>query len=216
MWSVSINRHSAESPFTFSDLLRLQAEWLERLRPKQESAILFAEVPPTVTLGARQMYEEETRSRFQALGEVDLIAGERGGNETWHGPGQWVGFILSPLDVFTGDSKGVRKAVYRILESVERVGKRYVPELHLEEGNRLGLWSNRGKIVSVGIKIRGGYVSSGFSLNCIPQKEAFSGINPCGIADSIPDFLFQNSVAPEKWQDEFEKIPSLIVESFST
>ena len=161
------------------------------------------------------MYEEDTRNRFQALGDVDLVAGERGGNETWHGPGQWVGFVLTPLEFFTGDSKGVRKAVYQILENVERVGKLYVPELHLEDGNRLGLWSARGKIVSVGIKIRSGYVSSGFSLNCIPRKEAFLGINHCGIADSIPDFLFQNSVCPSNWETEFTKLPQLIVESFS-
>ena len=215
MWSVSINRHRADSPFHFSDLLRLQDEWLERLRPSEGSAILFAELAPTVTLGARQIYEEETRSRFQALGDVEVVPGERGGNETWHGPGQWVGFVLTPLQVFTGDSKGVRKSVYQILSSVERVVKLYVKDVHLEEGNRLGLWSDRGKLVSVGIKIRSGYVTSGFSVNCIQKAESFLGINPCGIAESIPDFLFNHGVSPALWESEFLKIPDLILESFS-
>lgn len=215
MWSVSINRHTPDSPFHFNDLLKLQETWLERLRPTEASALLFAELAPTVTLGARQIHEPETRARFQALGDVEIVPGERGGNETWHGPGQWVGFVLTPLAVFTGDPKGVRRSVYKILENVERVVKSYVPEVHLEDGNRLGLWSSRGKLVSVGIKIRGGYVTSGFALNCIPKAESFLGINPCGIENSIPDFIFTHGLDPAHWDEHFGQIPTQIVESFS-
>lgn len=214
MWSVSTNRHSADHPFHFSDLIATQEEWLAKLRPTESSALLFAEMAPVVTLGARQIHESDARERLQALGDVDLVAGERGGNETWHGPGQWVGFVLTPLHVFTGDAKGVRRAVYKILENVEQVAKLYEPEVHLEDGNRLGLWSDQGKLVSVGIKIRQGYVSSGFALNCIPNPVAFRGINPCGIENSKPDFLFQGRVPNARWEEEFLKIPRLVTESF--
>ena len=216
MWSACTNRHQADSPFRFSDLLKLQDEWLEKLRPNQESALLFAELAPTVTLGARQVYDPETRARFQALGDVEIVSGERGGNETWHGPGQWVGFVLTPLEKFTGDAKGVRKSVYKILQNVGRVAKKYVGETHLEDGNRLGLWSNQGKLVSVGIKVRAGYVTSGFAINCIPNPQAFLGINPCGIDQAKPDFLFRESISISEWSQEFMKIPSQITESFIT
>ena len=213
MWSVSTNRHSTDHPFHFSDLLALQEAELLRLRPLQESALLFAELAPTLTLGARQVVSEEARARFQNLA-LAVVAGERGGNETWHGPGQWVGFVLSPLQKFTGDSKGVRKAVHHILEAVQSVAKLYVPEVELREGSELGLWSSVGKLASVGIKIKDGYITSGFALNCIPHAQAFLGIHPCGITGTSPDFLLRNQ-APAQQEMDFLKLPSLISARFA-
>ncbi len=210
MWSVFTNRHRADHPFRFTDLLSLQTQVLAEIRPAEKSALLFAEVAPTLTLGARQMISEKERARFEML-NLDLVAGERGGNETWHGPGQWVCFVLTPLAEFTGDSRGVRKAVYQILENVRQVAVEYLPEAHLREGPELGLWSNRGKLASVGIKIRDGYVSSGFALNCIQNPLSFSGINPCGIAGSQADFILKNHSHPDL---EFSQIPSRIVSVF--
>jgi lipoyl(octanoyl) transferase len=207
MWSVFINRHSPEQSFRFQDLIGLQARVLAELRPQNASALLFAELPPTVTLGVRQ-------KGFLNPSGAELVAGERGGNETWHGPGQWVGFVLTPLRDFTGDPKGVRRAVHRILELLLPVVTQYVPEARIEEGPRLGIWSDSGKLASIGIKIREGYTSSGFALNCIPLPEAFAGIDPCGISGAVPDFLFRQSIAPADWSREFEKLPSVIFERF--
>lgn len=216
MWSVSIHRD-----ITFAKLLELQEEKLNLLKPGQESMLLFAELKPTITLGSRQVHEHAQFERLKAVKllaeqkEIDLIHGERGGNETWHGPGQWVGFVLSPLEKFTGDPKGVRKAVCGILAHVKSVVKEYVPDAVTEEGDRMGVWSSKGKIVSVGIKIKGGYITSGFSLNCYPHEKSFIGINPCGIAGAGPDFIFQGRVSPEKWATEFELIPKKLLSSFT-
>lgn len=216
MWSVSINRHSPEHPFRFQDLIELQARMLANLRPGGDSALLFAELPPTLTLGARQAGEEGVSRRMRDLAGpgVDVVTGERGGNETWHGPGQWVGFVLTPLKAFTGDPKGVRRAVHRMLELLLPVVQKYVPEARIEDGSKLGIWSREGKLASIGIKIRDGYTSSGFALNCIPRPEAFAGIDPCGIAGAVPDFLFRRAIPPESLGSEFEKIPAHIFEVF--
>jgi lipoate-protein ligase B len=231
MWSVFTNRHTPEHPFHFQDLLELQARVLQELQARVlqelqaptlrdpqargDSALLLAELPPTLTLGARQLQDPGVLAFFQGrITGVDLVPGERGGNETWHGPGQWVGFVLTRLDRFTGDPKGVRRAVHRILELLLPVAQQYVPNARIEEGARLGIWSDRGKIASIGIKIRNGYTSSGFALNCIPRREAFQGVDPCGIAGAAPDFLFRESVRPEQWDREFEKIPGFLWESF--
>jgi lipoate-protein ligase B len=221
MWSVSINRN-----LSFARLLEIQEEKLLLLKPNQESMLLFAELKPTITLGSRQVHEHAQFERLDAVKllaeqkEIDVIHGERGGNETWHGPGQWVGFVLTPLEKFTGDPKGVRKAVCGILANVKNVVKEYVPEAVTEEGDRMGVWSPNpktgGKIVSVGIKIKGGYITSGFALNCYPHEKSFMGINPCGIAGAAPDFIFQGRVPQEKWAEEFEKIPQKLLESFSS
>jgi lipoate-protein ligase B len=214
MWSVYINRHSPEHPFRFSDLIKLQDEVLESLRPVRGSAILFAELPPTLTLGARQIHLGDERTAYLKTLPIEIVAGERGGNETWHGPGQWVGFVLTPLLEFAGHERGVRVAVMKMLKLVEPVAKLYLPEASIEDGARLGIWSAQGKVASIGIKIRDGYTSSGFAINCVPNPAAFLGIDPCGIASARPDFLFRDLISTENLEKEFLKIPRLIQESF--
>jgi lipoyl(octanoyl) transferase len=213
MWSVSINRHSEAQPFRFQDLLALQETTLSKLRTTGGSALLFAELAPVITAGRRQIQDGEARTRLELLG-IDFVSGERGGNETWHGPGQWTCFVLTPLEAFTGDAMGVRKAVHRILRHTLTVTKQFLPESHLREGAELGVWSTKGKLVSVGIKINSGYITSGFAMNCIPSALAFSGISPCGIDQALPDFLLREIPQNER-EGEFLKLPSLIAEIFS-
>lgn len=215
MWSAYINRHRADQPFRFQDLIRLQDEVLEKLRPERKSAILFSELPPTLTLGARQVHLADARTAAIQKLPIEVVPGERGGNETWHGPGQWVGFVLTPLLEFSGHERGVRVAVMKMLELLVPVAKRYLPDARIEDGPRLGIWSDEGKVASIGIKIREGYTSSGFAINCIPNAAAFAGIDPCGIASARPDFLFRESIAPADREQEFLKIPGLILDSFS-
>jgi len=186
---------------------------LEKLRPERKSALLFGELAPVITVGRRQLQDVSERSRLEALG-IDLVSGERGGNETWHGPGQWVGFVLTPLLDFTGDKMGVRKAVYLILKNTLEVVRFYQPEARLKEGAELGIWSEHGKLVSVGIKISQGYVTSGFAINCIPSDAAFMGIFPCGIRDARPDFIL-GTLPHMRRHEEFMKIPGLIQKVFS-
>ena len=221
MWSVFINRTAPDAKFGFSDLLDLQEKTLAEISPSSGSALLFAEVTPTVTLGARQMHDpsqlphlEALRARLQAKG-VELSSGERGGKETWHGPGQWVGFVLTPLEAFTGEPRAVRKAVYQILNLVLAVVRQYQPEARIEEGDRLGIWSPKGKLVSIGIKIRGGYITSGFALNCYRHPLSFYGIDPCGLSGAIPDFLFEGTPSPVSDPEfEFQCLPSLLSRQF--
>ena len=109
---------------------------------------------------------------------------------------------------------GVRKAVHRILGHALQVAKKYIPEAHCRDGSELGIWSEIGKLVSVGIKINSGYITSGFAINCIPSKEAFLGINPCGILHARPDFLLSKLNESER-EAEFVKLPSFIRDTFS-
>jgi lipoyl(octanoyl) transferase len=214
-WQVMIERN-----ISFERLLEIQEEQLQLLKPNQESMLLFAELKPTITLGSRQVHERAQFERLEAVKmlakekQIEVIHGERGGNETWHGPGQWVGFVITPLEKFTGDSKGVRKAVCGILANVKSVVKEYVPDAVTEEGDRMGIWSTRGKVVSVGIKIKGGYITSGFALNCYPHEKSFMGINPCGIEGASADFIFAGRIPNEKWNSEFESIPQKIFMKF--
>jgi lipoyl(octanoyl) transferase len=183
----------------------------DRVLEAGEPSLLFAELAPTVTLGNRQ-----DPLKFESLRRtgINVVAGHRGGLETWHGPGQWVGFVVCPIERLAGDSRGVRRAVHAILQAVLAVVKSRVPEAHLQEGDRLGLWSGEGKLASVGIRVRNGWVTSGFALNVIPDERSFQGIDPCGIAGAKPDFLFKNRVNPQDWEQEFAALPASIALEF--
>lgn len=207
MWSVCINRHSKESPFTFQDLIDLQDRVLERAEP----TLIFAELAPTVTLGNRQDPEAFESLRRQG---IDVVRGHRGGLETWHGPGQWVGFVVTPIERLAGDSRGVRKAVHAILGAVQGVVRDFEPKSRVEEGDRLGVWSDAGKLVSIGIRVKNGWVTSGFALNVIPQLESFLGIQPCGLQDAAPDFLFKNRLNQADWSKSFENLPARLTRQF--
>lgn len=207
MWSVCINRHSPAAPFTFNDLLKLQ----DRVRAAGEPTLLFAELAPTVTLGNRQ--DPAAFDSLRARG-IEVVRGERGGLETWHGPGQWVGFVVCPIERLVGDARGVRRAVERILEAVAAVVREYEPGVRREEGDRLGLWSDRGKLVSIGIRVREGWVTSGFALNVIRTPDSFGHIHPCGLADARPDFLFEGRVGAGEWAAQFEGLPGRISARF--
>jgi lipoate-protein ligase B len=223
MWCVYIRRSTPEHSFSFSDLITLQDEVLAELKSQplsRQKAIIFAEVNPVVTLGARQVHAAEERAHIEVLRDmlkangVELDDGARGGKETWHGPGQWIGFVVTPLQEYTGEPRAVRKAVYQILESVKGTVLEFEPQAKIEDDARLGIWSNQGKLVSIGIKVKEGFITSGFALNCVPYSKSFFGINPCGLSDAKPDFLFKNRIDPAVYEEAFSRIPSRLISFF--
>lgn len=201
MWSVYTNRTTATHPFTFIDLQNLQNQMIA----SDTRALLFAEVEPVITLGQKQVaWNQSLVTRAELT--VPVVPGERGGNETWHGPGQWVCFVVAPLEEWVGDKTAVKKAVCKTLTKILPVIQEFVPEAKVEEGDRLGIWSPLGKIASIGIKIQNGWMKSGFSVNVFPTSESFRSINPCGL-DARPDFLLSKNFQKSDWNKVFEELP---------
>jgi lipoate-protein ligase B len=143
-----------------------------------ENVVLLVEHPPVFTLGRRGGREHLLVSEaFLAQSGVSIVQVERGGEITYHGPGQLVAY---PIVHLPGAGLGVVDLVERLEEAMIRTcGCRGVPAGR----NRLnrGAWVGMRKIGSIGIAVRRGVSFHGLALNVNPDLTPFEWIRPCGL-----------------------------------
>ena len=167
----------------YDDGLRLQRELVERrgsgLVP---DTLLLLEHPPVYTTGRRGP-GEYLRLPASALG-APLIETDRGGDITFHGPGQLVAYAV--IDLRAG-GLGVAGYVRRLEEVIVATLAGYDIEAHREPG-LTGVWAGDEKIAAIGVRVSraaaGAWVTShGLALNVDVDLRWFDRIIPCGIAD---------------------------------
>lgn len=147
--------------------------------------LLLLEHPPVITLGRNAGEENIVASReFLAAQGIELFETDRGGDVTFHGPGQLVGYPIFDLRGFTpriGAVEFVRKieeALIRVCGDLGVVTGR-IPRL-------TGVWTENqppAKVAAIGVHISRGVTSHGFALNVTTNLDYFKLIVPCGIAD---------------------------------
>jgi lipoyl(octanoyl) transferase len=163
----------------------LQAELVRELRSGTgQDTLLLLEHPHVFTLGKAAspgdlLWDEQERARRR----VEVVWSDRGGEATYHGPGQLVGYPivdLARLDL----------TIPRYLELLERSLIDYLGELGVEatpgEPGLTGVWRNGEKLAAIGVKLNRSVVSHGFALNLTTDLEYFDGIIPCGHAELRP------------------------------
>ncbi len=163
----------------------LQAELVEAVRDgRAPDTLLLLEHPHVFTMGRAAsadhlLWDEAERNRRT----VDVIWSDRGGEATYHGPGQLVGYPILDLTHF-------EITIPQYLEKLERSVIDYVGELGIasEPGGPglTGVWSNGEKLAAIGIKLNRSVVSHGFALNLTTNLDYFEGIIPCGHAEKRP------------------------------
>ncbi len=142
--------------------------------------VLALEHPPVYTLGRRGGRENLTVSEeFLRQKQIDIIQIERGGNITYHGPGQLVVYPLLRL-------AGLKLSVVDYVAGLEKVMVRTATHWQVtadgDKANR-GAWIGKRKLGSIGITIRRGVTFHGLALNVNPDLTPFTWINPCGMTD---------------------------------
>jgi lipoyl(octanoyl) transferase len=113
-------------------------------------------------------------------GRFPVFASGRGGQYTYHGPGQRVAYVMLDLGARCRDTRAFVAALEGwIVETLRRLGVAagVVP-------GRVGVWTGDDKIAAIGVKLRRWVSFHGVSLNVAPDLEHFTGIVPCGIADA--------------------------------
>ncbi len=111
-----------------------------------------------------------------APGDIPVIQVDRGGQVTYHGPGQWVIYLLVDLK---RSGRGVRSLVTLIEESIVRLLAEYGVAA-APEPKAPGVYVGGSKIASLGLRVRRGCTYHGLALNVDMDLEPFQRINPCG------------------------------------
>jgi lipoyl(octanoyl) transferase len=142
--------------------------------------LLLVEHPPVVTTGRSTKGSNSTLSAdLLAANGVELFDVERGGDATFHGPGQLVGYPIFDLKQHTQDLhwylRQVEEVLIRAIATVGLVGGR-VPTY-------TGVWIETRKLASIGVHARDWVTRHGFALNVHTELRYFDLIVPCGIAD---------------------------------
>lgn len=165
----------------YDDAHDLQSELLQqRIAGQIPDTLLLLEHPPVITLGraAKQTHILRPASEL-AANAVPIREIGRGGDVTYHGPGQ---LVVYPIIDLKPDRKDVRRYVWSLEEIMIRVASRYGLQAGREAGLN-GAWIGTNKLGAVGVRIRQWVTMHGFALNVCTDLSHFSWIVPCGIQD---------------------------------
>lgn len=179
----------------YGDALELQRELAKRRIAGEidEDILLLLEHPPVVTLGrtAKEAHIVSSPERLRARG-IEVHEVERGGDVTFHGPGQLVGYPIFDL-------KRHRQDLHWYLRQVEEALIVALGDVGIEAERHTGytgVWTHGRKLASIGVHARDWVTWHGFALNVTTDLSYFDLIVPCGIPQ-----VQMTSVARENGSD---------------
>lgn len=167
----------------YGEALALQRALVEERRADRiPDVLLLLQHPPVITLGikpdASRANIVATPERLAALG-IEVHETGRGGDVTYHGPGQIVGYPILDL-------KPDRCDVHRYVRDLEEVMIRACADYGVKAGRiggLTGVWAGAEKVGAIGVRISRWITSHGFAFNVATNLDHFRLIVPCGIAD---------------------------------
>lgn len=164
----------------YRDSIILQESYVNRIASREENEkFILLQHPPVITMG-RGFHAENMLFTREWLGEQGITVEEtgRGGDVTYHGPGQVVGYPL--LDISEGHD------LHRYLRDLEELMIRCVADFGIEATRKAGLtgaWVGDEKIGAIGVRVTKWITSHGFALNVNTNLRHFEYIVPCGIRE---------------------------------
>lgn len=167
----------------YADALELQTQLVEQRKADAiPDQLLLLQHPPVITLGVKAKNDRSnvlaTPSVLAARG-VEIFETGRGGDVTYHGPGQLVGYPIISL-------KPDRCDVHQYVRDLEEVLIQMAATFGIEAGRVRGLtgvWVGSDKLAAIGVRIARWVTSHGFAFNVTTDLSHFGLIVPCGITD---------------------------------
>jgi lipoic acid synthetase len=152
----------------------------QRVEGKISDILLLLEHPPTITIGKSGTLDNVLVSRERLAQEgMSLFFIDRGGDVTYHGPGQLVGY---PIVDLRQRGKDLHSYVKKLEEVILRTLRDFSIDGDRDECHP-GVWVNEQEIAAIGLSLRNWVSMHGFALNINIDLEHFSFINPCGFSD---------------------------------
>jgi lipoyl(octanoyl) transferase len=154
------------------------------VRAGEPDILLLLEHPNVFTMGKAAsaqhlLWDQEELARRH----IDVVWSDRGGEATYHGPGQLVGYPIVDLARLGLTIPGyLQKLEASIIDYLQQVG------IESEPGERglTGVWHDGEKVAAIGVKLNRSIVSHGFALNLTTDLANFDGIVPCGHMEKRP------------------------------
>lgn len=173
-WAVQF-----DEPVSYQTGLDMQHRLLAaRQADEIPDTVLILQHTPVITLGnrGRDNYLLKTPEEYKALG-IEVFHAERGGDVTYHAPGQWVLYPIIHLGGSDADSHGY-------LWSLEEVALRTLADFGIagfrREGKN-GAWTEQGKVAAIGFRLKRWVSFHGMSFNVCLDLSGFQTIVPCGL-----------------------------------
>ncbi len=162
----------------YSNCYRLQKRLLNDIKNNgAEDNIITTEHRPVITIGRTGSRNNILVSQEFLEGRgVEVIEVDRGGDITYHGPGQ---IVMYPIIDLKKHGRDIHKYLHSLEDIViELLRDNYIEGFRVEK--KTGVWTNKGKIASIGIGVSGWVTFHGLALNVDCDLTPFKWINPCG------------------------------------
>ena len=189
----------------YQEVWDLQKEMqAKRINTQIEDTLILVEHEPVYTLGKNADENHLLQNRDESVGVFQI---ERGGDITFHGPGQLVGYPILDLSNY-------KKSVSWYMRTLEQVTIDVLDEIGIEAKRREGLtgvWVGDEKIAAQGVRISRWVTMHGFALNVNTDLSFYDGIIPCGIFDhgvtSIEQLLGE--------KQDMETVKQVVIKKFN-
>ena len=195
---------------SYQEVWDLQKDFQKkRIEKRLDDTLILVEHEPVYTLGKNANKNHLLQSRDKSVNVFDI---ERGGDITFHGPGQLVGYPIIDLSYY-------RRSVSWYMRRLEQLAIDVLKDFGISASRIKGLtgvWVGEEKIAAQGVRISRWVTMHGFSLNVNPDLSFYDGIIPCGIFDhgitsmeellgSAQDMEYVKAMVVEKFNNLFIK-----------
>jgi lipoyl(octanoyl) transferase len=209
----------------FAEVMELQEALLvKRIQDEIPDTLIFCEHIPVITRGRGLQRVEGRDARAMPLLAIphgtEYVETSRGGDLTWHGPGQ---LVLYPIVKLGGDGmigKKIGQDVNAYLRFLETIFIQLLSQFEIEASskpNGSGVWIGDQKIASVGIALRKWVSYHGIAFNVVNDLNAFQAFDPCGFNPNVMTTLLAQSRIPrsmlaQDWRTQWESLIQLSIQ----
>lgn len=165
----------------YDEAISFQFELVERVRETKgkNSFLILLEHQPVITLGKNANINNILVSpEILKKKNIELKQANRGGDVTYHGPGQLIGY---PIISLAHHKKTMKDYVRTVEQTIIKSLARFDISSHTKDDKSAGVWVDEHKIGFIGMRVSSGITYHGFSLNINNELDNFNLINPCGM-----------------------------------